>query len=358
MNGSEDWLFDPDRDPDAFERFYAMVADTLMPFEMTRHRCDRPPGASAHIRRTWLGDLAIVEHDVPDLFFGGARVRIGGGSEHLAVTMMRGGQDYVENRRQGTLLGPGDIYVVDGEQPGNFHLKGRLRTWSLMLPRSAAPDLANRHLTRVPTATPSHRLLGCFFTALAAELPEMAASAGQIALASLVQLLRLINQGSDTVTDASSLRLTLLPLARRSIEQRLGDPQLTPASIAADNAISLRTLHGIFAVTGESVSTFVRRRRLENSYADLLAHPTWSVTRTSMRWGFTDPGNFTRAFKAHFGFTPSDLRSNAGHMPIERASGRQSPAGPVSAGPAEHSNGRSRPPDRARVNGSQSAAGT
>jgi AraC-like DNA-binding protein len=358
MNGSEDWFFDPDRDPDAFERFYAMVADTLMPFEMTHHRSDRPPGASAHIRRTWLGDLAVVEHDVPDLFFGGARVRIAGCSEHLAVTMMRGGQDYVENGRQGTLLGPGDIYVVDGEQPGNFHLKGRLRTWSLMLPRTAVPDVANRHLTRVPTATPQHRLLGCFFTALAEELPAMAARAGQIASDSLVQLLRLINQESDRVTDASSLRLTMLPLVRRSIEHRLGDPQLTPTSIAANNAISLRTLHGVFAVTGESVSTFIRRRRLENSYADLLAHPTWSVARTAMRWGFTDPGNFTRAFRAHFGFTPSDLRSSAVHKPTELAGGQQCPPGPVSAGTAEHSDRRSRPPDRARVNGAQPAAGT
>jgi AraC-like DNA-binding protein len=315
MNGSQDWTFDPDRDPGAFERFYAMVADTLMPFEMTLQRSDRPRGASAHIRRTWLGGLAVVEHDIPDLFFGGARVRIGGGSEHLAVTMMRGGQDYVENGRQSTLLGPGDIYVVDGERPGNFHLKGRVRTWSLMLPRTAVPDLTKRHLTRLPTATPHHRLLGSFLTTLAEELPAMPASAGQIALDSLVQLLRLINEESDKVTDASSLHLALLPLVRRSIEHRLGDPQLTPTVIAAHNAISLRTLHAVFAATDESVSTFVRRRRLENSYADLLAHPTWSVTRTSMRWGFTDPGNFTRAFKAHFGFTPSDLRASAGPEP-------------------------------------------
>jgi AraC-like DNA-binding protein len=322
MNGSQDWFFDPDRDPDAFERFYAMVADTLMPFEMARQRLDRPRGAGAHIRRTVLGELAVVEHDVPDLFFRGARVRIGGGSEHLAVTMMRGGQDYVENGRRGTLLGPGDIYVVDGEQPGNFHLKGRLRTWSLMLPRTAVPDLASRHLTRLPTATPHHRLLGCFLSALADELPAMATGARQIALDSLVRLLGLINQESGRAPDAASLRRTLLPVVRRSIEQRLGDPQLTPASIAADNAISLRTLHAVFAATGESVSTFVRRRRLENSYADLLAHPTWSVTRTAMCWGFTDPGNFTRTFKAHFGFTPSDLRSDAGPEPTALASGR------------------------------------
>jgi AraC-like DNA-binding protein len=76
-----------------------------------------------------------------------------------------------------------------------------------MVPRTAVPDLTNRHLTRVSPGTPHHRLLGYFFTALAEELPAM----------------------------------------------------------AAGGAISLRTLHGVFAVTGESVSTFVRRRRLENS---------------------------------------------------------------------------------------------
>jgi AraC-like DNA-binding protein len=326
MNGSEEWFFDPDHDPDAFERFYAMVADTLMPFEMPARRCDGPPGAGAHIRRTWVSGLAVVEHDIPELFFRGARVRIKGGSEHLAVTMMRGGQDYVEHGRRGILLGPGDIYVVDGEQPGDFRLKGRLRTWSLMLPRTAVPDLAHRHLTRVPPATSHHRLLGSFLSTLAEELPALGTGAAQLALDSLVQLLPLISQDSDRVPDASSLCRTLLPVVRRSIELRLGDPALTPSSIAADNAISLRTLHGVFASTGESVSTYVRRRRLENSHADLLAHPAWSVTRTSMRWGFADSGNFTRAFKAHYGFTPSELRSSAGR----RATGARPQAGPFS----------------------------
>ncbi|WP_028936494.1 helix-turn-helix domain-containing protein [Pseudonocardia spinosispora] len=309
MNGTQEWVFDPRRDPDAVDGFYATVAATLMPFTMSIDRSERRRGGSAYIRRSRFGDLSVVEHDVPDLFFGGSRVRIGGGSAEVAVTMMAGGQDYVDHRGRGTLLGPGDIYVVDGEQSGSFHIKGRLRTWSLLLPRAAAGHLADRHLTRVPPATARHRLLGRFVTSLAEELPAMTPGAGRTALDSLVRLLRLIDQETEPVTDPVPLRTALLPMVRRSIERRLGEPGLTPSAIASDNAISLRTLHGIFAGTGESVSTFVRRRRLENAHADLLAHPARSVTSTAMRWGFTDPGNFTRAFKAHFGLTPSDLRA-------------------------------------------------
>jgi AraC-like DNA-binding protein len=112
------------------------------------------------------------------------------------------------------------------------------------------------------------------------------------------------------VTDAGPLRVALLPAVRRHVEDNLGDPDLSPAAIAAAHAISLRTLHAMFAPTGESVGAFIRRRRLERSRADLLAHPRRPITDIALRWGFASPSAFTRAFRAWFDLTPSRLRAD------------------------------------------------
>jgi AraC-like DNA-binding protein len=111
------------------------------------------------------------------------------------------------------------------------------------------------------------------------------------------------------------VRVALLPQVRRHIERHLGDADLSPSSIAAANAISVRTLHAMFGNTGESVSAFIRRRRMESSRDDLCARPHASIIDIAWRWGFKSPSHFSRVFKETFGAAPHELR---GHAPLTR----------------------------------------
>ncbi|MDX3232195.1 helix-turn-helix domain-containing protein [Streptomyces sp. ME19-01-6] len=96
------------------------------------------------------------------------------------------------------------------------------------------------------------------------------------------------------------------------IERDLGDPELRPAAIAAYHHISVRTLHQLFRTQPETVSATIRRRRLERCRTDLtdprLRHRT--IGDTALRWGFRHPADFSRAFRAAYGTSPSDFRDS------------------------------------------------
>ena len=63
-------------------------------------------------------------------------------------------------------------------------------------------------------------------------------------------------------------------LARAAMEiadRRLTDPDLTPAALARQLNVSVRTLHRAFATAGETVAAYIRRRRLEQARLELAA---------------------------------------------------------------------------------------
>ncbi|MEV6393459.1 helix-turn-helix domain-containing protein [Streptomyces sp. NPDC051907] len=97
------------------------------------------------------------------------------------------------------------------------------------------------------------------------------------------------------------------------IDANLTDPTLSPADIAARHHIALRTLHALFRQRERTVSATIRHRRLEGARAD-LADPrsrTVPVHAIAARWGFTDAGLFSRAFRSAYGSTPKDHRRRA-----------------------------------------------
>lgn len=93
------------------------------------------------------------------------------------------------------------------------------------------------------------------------------------------------------------------------VEGHLADRDLTVAGACRRFAISPRTLHNLFAGTGESFAATVRRRRLERCAA-VLADPatTATVTAVARAHGFDDPTAFARAFRRRFGVSPREVR--------------------------------------------------
>ena len=61
--------------------------------------------------------------------------------------------------------------------------------------------------------------------------------------------------------------------------------------------------------TGQSVSTHIKGRLLEESKA-LLLHTSWNLEEISYSLGFSDPPNFTVFFKKNTGLTPNEFRKN------------------------------------------------
>lgn len=101
----------------------------------------------------------------------------------------------------------------------------------------------------------------------------------------------------------------------RYIEDRLRDPKLSPASVAEGLRISPRYLRTVFAGTGEKVSAYIIRRRLEEC-AKQIRNPAWAghtLTEIAFAWGFNSAAHFTRTFHEQFGMAPREYRRVAQH---------------------------------------------
>lgn len=93
------------------------------------------------------------------------------------------------------------------------------------------------------------------------------------------------------------------------IYEQAADPNLTPATIAAQLNISLRQLYRAFNGT-DSPAARIRRRRLERA-AEILAARSGPghVERVAIECGFASAEYFSRAFRREFGLSPRAYRS-------------------------------------------------
>jgi AraC-like DNA-binding protein len=93
-------------------------------------------------------------------------------------------------------------------------------------------------------------------------------------------------------------------------QDRLGDPELSPPTVAAAHHISVRYLHKLFAAQDATVAGFIRSRRLERSRRDLLdpARSERPVSSIAARYGFAEPAHFSRTFRAAYGSPPGEYR--------------------------------------------------
>ncbi|WP_420631158.1 AraC family transcriptional regulator [Candidatus Leptofilum sp.] len=128
-----------------------------------------------------------------------------------------------------------------------------------------------------------------------------------------------MTQRPETKSDyqESIMRVMLL------IQSRLDEPPGLD-EVAAVAAFSRYHFHRLFtAYTGESLSTFVRRLRLERA-ANRLRQTFDPITEIALDAGYETPTNFGKAFKQQFGQSPSQFREE--HHLLDTAVFRQARA--------------------------------
>ncbi|NGO08263.1 AraC family transcriptional regulator [Streptomyces sp. HC44] len=111
---------------------------------------------------------------------------------------------------------------------------------------------------------------------------------------------------NDQVMDDADFTPALLEAATGYIEDRLlDDSELNARAIAEALHVSVRTLYRVFAQKAtSSVMAYVRERRLERARAELLS-TRLTVSEVAARWHFADGRHFVKAYKKHFGETPT-----------------------------------------------------
>ena len=98
----------------------------------------------------------------------------------------------------------------------------------------------------------------------------------------------------------------------RRIDQQLSDPMLDAASLARQFHMTRPTLYRMFEPHG-GISKYILHRRLAGVFRD-LSDPSQASERIATilyRWGFSNQTAAGRAFRAAYGMTPSEARSQA-----------------------------------------------
>jgi AraC family transcriptional regulator, positive regulator of tynA and feaB len=90
-------------------------------------------------------------------------------------------------------------------------------------------------------------------------------------------------------------------------DSHLADSELSVLMLARELNVSVRTLQRAFAAVGESVTAYIRQRRLEEARLALTVPSSrLSVSELAAYWQFADSKHFIRAFKRHYGQTLTD----------------------------------------------------
>jgi len=234
--------------------------------------------------------------------------------DDFLVNLAISGRAVVAQDRREAVLRPGDFTVYDSARPYRISCPDPFRLLVLKIPR----DLFVAHCQLPPGATAAavqgDRGMGALFSSLLRRLPAHTSGlppevTGQVGVNVLDLLATVMSELGGEVRPALPRQAQLLR-ARRYITDHLGDPGLSPATVAEALGLSVRYLHLLFQTESTSPFRWILERRLELA-ARLLADPGQagrSVTNIAFAVGFKDTSHFTRVFKHRYGAGPRDYR--------------------------------------------------
>ncbi|MDR7275244.1 helix-turn-helix domain-containing protein [Catenuloplanes atrovinosus] len=204
----------------------------------------------------------------------------------------------------------GDLMLVDLTAPYDYRWTGTGGSFAVQVEhgRLGLPvetiRRAARHLDRDPA---TYRMLRDHLVQLRRDVDGIDALPGPAALvgtatASLVRAL--IMTAADQPADADD-RLARI---RYWVMRHLGDPDLSPARIADEHDISLRTLYNLWRHPTLSLAQWIMRERLEAVRRDLTLPSPQPIGAIAQRWGFADATHFSRRFRAEYGISAREWR--------------------------------------------------
>lgn len=295
--------------------FRAAVSDSFVPLHVESAHPERFRGVmrSAAVDDVHVTHVHATDHEVvrtPDLIARDDRA-------FFKVSLMLSGSGLLIQDGREAILRPGDLAVYDTSRPYSLEFGEEFRTMVVMFPREllslSSESMGEVTAVRISGSEGVGAVVAPFLTQLDAHLDELSGPTGSRLMRSALDLVGTVftrELGLDSTADPHT---RLLQRIRGYIDRNLGSTELTPAHIANAHYISTRHLHGLFHADGTTVSTWIRRRRLEQCRRDLLdpALAERPVAAIAARWGFVDAAHFSRAFKTAYGTSPSRVRTSA-----------------------------------------------
>jgi AraC-like DNA-binding protein len=220
------------------------------------------------------------------------------------------------------VLAQREAVLFDMQLPSTYESPGG-RAMTILLPRSdveaSLPGRRNLH-GAVPRG-PCGRLLADHLVSLSSALPELTAQEARGAAQATVALLAasLMSTAATLEWVRPEIETALLTRICQFIRRNLSDPELSVTMVCSSFKISRATLYRLFEPIG-GVAQFVKEQRLKRAHADIMANAGKQLRLSSLAEdiGFKDAAHFSRLFKQHFGYSPSEAVTK---LPSQSAGG-------------------------------------
>jgi AraC-like DNA-binding protein len=277
----------------------------------------------AQFRASGLGPMQVVVLDVPPATVCRSPEHISQADpDMLKLALVRGGDSCViaQDGRQAR-LSPGEFTFYDTRCPYDAIIGTNqdqpVHMMTFMFPPSLLPlsRARIRELTAVRFGAGAGlgEVTSQFLLQLARNIDHYSpAEAARLSTAALEVLATRLSHELDAQDwdTPEARRHAQLTTVQAFIKRYLGDPGLCPAMIAAAHHMSLRSLQQLFHDEGLTVAGWIKKQRLDCCRIDLSDPELASrpVAAIAARWGFSSPGDFSRAFRAVHGMPPAEYR--------------------------------------------------
>ncbi|MFZ3360935.1 MAG: AraC family transcriptional regulator [Xanthobacteraceae bacterium] len=230
------------------------------------------------------------------------------------------GRCIISGRSREAAIGKGGVVLTNCADPPVVLIPMPSRSISLRVPgavlRSRIADIDARVTRSIPGNVETLALLTGFVGAIQIDDVLAKPQLRELVVAHVHDLVSLFLGAEGEArqfAEENGARAARRAAILREIERRGGDPGLSAVTVAALLGITPRYVHLLLEETGKSFTHHVLERRLETAAA-LLRDPNLrhrKVADIATEAGFADLSYFNRAFRRHYGATPTDIRQRA-----------------------------------------------
>ena len=243
-----------------------------------------------------------------------------GGRDIVAVSVLRSGVASATQFGQELIGGVGSASVLTPTDPSTSTLltHGSFITLALSRPTIAAlaPDYAQAFGRPIPSSNAALGLLVRYLDVVRAGDELTNPAIGQSISDHIIDLAALALGARGDYAELARQRgakAARLAAIRSDILHAIGRSDLSTEMIAARHGISPRYVRKLFEEDGSSFSAFVLTERVARAHRMLIdrRYAHLNIAQIAHESGFGDVSYFNRAFRRHFGGTPSDFREAA-----------------------------------------------
>lgn len=238
------------------------------------------------------------------------------GMDHYMIQVYESGGQQLTAEGLEVQQPPGGLLVYDLSRPVQAQ-SGTFTNLSMIVPRAMLADVLktpdDQHMHALSAVEPMVALLRDHMVSLKRLAARMTVSQANAVMPATITLAAACLNASveETPGGETGVAVASMVAARRLIEARLSDPELTPDRLARDLGVSRAKLYRMFEAVG-GIAQYIRDRRLRRAMLELRddafrRHPIYEI---ALRAGFTSETTFGRAFRQRYGVTPREARNH------------------------------------------------